>query len=200
MFVPSCCDKSETSCYHLVTRSMTVTDSLQVAPTRLIQAVCNMLLRACRHQLVNLLRADDIRLVGTTCCESVGLINLDTGQQFVPDLEQTMWTHLVIKLWHFCEAATGRKFMMKNHKFMIVKNLSSKVLSPRHMRLHFLGWTNRNKINVNKLISHCVPNNKLCSFNLTFLYYTMYLFIYIYIYFFEGLPRWLPPDGTECIE
>ena len=55
------------------------TDLLQVVPTRLIQAVRNKLLRACCHQLVNdLLRADDIRLVGTTCCESVGLVNLVT--------------------------------------------------------------------------------------------------------------------------
>ncbi len=76
LLVPSCCDKSGTSCYHLVTRLMTATD----LPTRrLIQAVRNRLLRACCHQLVNnLLRADDIRLVGTTCCESVGLINLVT--------------------------------------------------------------------------------------------------------------------------
>jgi hypothetical protein len=59
-----------TSCYHdhLATRSMAVTDLLQVVPTRLIQAVRNKLLRACCHQLVNnLLHADDIRLVGTTC-------------------------------------------------------------------------------------------------------------------------------------
>ncbi len=76
---PSCCVKSGTSCYHLVTRLMTVTDLLQVVPTRLIQAVRNKLLRACCHQLVNnLLRADDIRLVGTTCCESVAVINLVT--------------------------------------------------------------------------------------------------------------------------
>ena len=79
LLVPSCCDKSGTSCYHLVTRLMTVTDLLQVVPTRLIQAVRNKLLRACCHQLVNnLLRADDIRLVGTTCCKSVGLISLVT--------------------------------------------------------------------------------------------------------------------------
>jgi hypothetical protein len=80
LLVPSCCDKSGTSCYHLVTRLMTVTDLLQVVPTRLIQAVRNKLLRACCHQLANnLLRADgDIRFVGTTCCESVGLINLVT--------------------------------------------------------------------------------------------------------------------------
>jgi hypothetical protein len=52
LLVPSCCDKSGTSCYHLVTRLMTVTDLLQVVPTRLIQAVRNKLLRACSHQLV----------------------------------------------------------------------------------------------------------------------------------------------------
>ncbi len=46
-------DWSGTSCYHLVTRLMTVTDLLQVVPTRLIQAVRNKLLRACCHQLVN---------------------------------------------------------------------------------------------------------------------------------------------------
>ena len=79
LLVPSCCDKSETSFYHLVARLMTVTDLLQVFPTRLIQAVRNKLLRACRHQLVNnLLRADDIRLVGKTCRESLGIINLVT--------------------------------------------------------------------------------------------------------------------------
>jgi hypothetical protein len=54
-----------------------ITGLLQVVPTRLIQAVRNKLLRACCHKLVNnLLRADDIRLVGTTFSESVGLINL----------------------------------------------------------------------------------------------------------------------------
>jgi hypothetical protein len=79
LLVLSCCDKSGTSCYHLVTKLMTVTDLLQVVPTKPIQAVRNKLLRACCHQLVNnLLRVDDIRLVATTCCESVGLINLVT--------------------------------------------------------------------------------------------------------------------------
>jgi hypothetical protein len=79
LFVPSCCDKFGTSCHHLVTRLMTVTDFLQVVPTRLIQAVRNKLLRVCCHRLVNnMLRADDIRLVGTlrTCCGSVCLINV----------------------------------------------------------------------------------------------------------------------------
>jgi hypothetical protein len=79
LLVPICCVKSGTSCYHLVTRLMTVTDLLQVVPTRLIQAVRNKLLRACCHQPVNnLLRAGDVRLVRTTCCELVGLINLVT--------------------------------------------------------------------------------------------------------------------------
>jgi hypothetical protein len=71
LFVPSCCDKSGTSCYHLVTRLMTVTDLLQVVPTRLIQAVRNKLLRACCHQLVN-------------------------------NWEQAVRTHLVDKLWDAC--------------------------------------------------------------------------------------------------
>jgi hypothetical protein len=66
--VSSCCDKSGTSCYHIVTRLMTVTDLLQFVPIGRIQAVCNKLLPACCHQLVNnLLRADDIRCIGTTC-------------------------------------------------------------------------------------------------------------------------------------
>ena len=56
LLVPSCCDKSGTSCYHLATRLMTVTDLLQVVPTRLIQAVRNKLLRACCHQLVKGIR------------------------------------------------------------------------------------------------------------------------------------------------
>ena len=40
---------------------------------------------------MNLLRADDIRLVGTACCESVDLINL------VNNWEQAVRTHLVDK-------------------------------------------------------------------------------------------------------
>ena len=82
LLVPSCSDKSGTSCYHLVTRLITVTDLLQVViPTRLLQAVRNKLLRACCHQHVNnLLSAHDIRLVGTACYESVGLINLVISQ------------------------------------------------------------------------------------------------------------------------
>jgi hypothetical protein len=110
LFVPSCCDKSGTSCYHLVTRLMTVTDVLQVVPTRLTQAVRNKLLRTCCHQLVNdLLRADDIRLVGTTCCESVGLIKLVTRAynmittccRLVNNWKQAVRTHLEHKLWDF---------------------------------------------------------------------------------------------------
>ena len=58
LLVPSCCDKFGTSCYHLVTRLMKVTDLLQVVPTRLIQAfvtscyelVVNNLLTTCYVQ------------------------------------------------------------------------------------------------------------------------------------------------------
>jgi hypothetical protein len=91
LLVPSCCAKSGTSCSHLVTRLITVTDLLlQVVPKRLKQAVRNKLLRACCHQPVNNLLRAYIRLVGTTCCESVGLTNL-----------VTKWWHLVDKLWVF---------------------------------------------------------------------------------------------------
>jgi hypothetical protein len=41
LLVPSCCDKSGTSSYHLVTRLMTVTDLLQVVPTRLTNTGCS---------------------------------------------------------------------------------------------------------------------------------------------------------------
>ena len=42
LLVPSCCDKSGTSCHHLnvpSARLMTVTELLQVVPTSLIQTV-----------------------------------------------------------------------------------------------------------------------------------------------------------------
>jgi hypothetical protein len=113
LFVPSCCDKSGTSCYHLVTRLMTVTDLLQVVPTRLIQAVRNKLPRACCHQLVNkLLRADDIGVstslqddnnlfqttqqrgtssANTSCWRAVRLLRVYTlkNAQVVTSLQQT---------------------------------------------------------------------------------------------------------------
>ena len=62
-----------------------VTDLLQVVPTRLKQAVCNKLLQTCCRQpvvlvvLIKLLHTDNIlEIDGTTCCESVGLVNLVT--------------------------------------------------------------------------------------------------------------------------
>ena len=71
--VSSCCGKSEISCYHLVTRLMKVADFATSCCNKIMQSDRNKLLRACCHHLVNnLLRA------GTTCCESVGLINLVT--------------------------------------------------------------------------------------------------------------------------
>jgi hypothetical protein len=119
LLVPSRCDKFGTSCYHLVTRLMTVTDLLQVVPTRLIQDVRNKLLRACCHQLVNnLLLADDIRLVGTTCCESVGLINLvtkmiTTCSRLVNNWEtssaNTSWQAVRFLLWSFWQETNQRR-------------------------------------------------------------------------------------------
>ena len=64
LLVSSCCNKSGTSCYHLVTRLMTIT-----SPTSCSNKTArNKLLRVSCHQFVNnLLRANDIRLVGTAC-------------------------------------------------------------------------------------------------------------------------------------
>jgi hypothetical protein len=59
----------------LVTRLMTATDLLQVVQTRLMQDFCN-----------KLVRADNIRLGETTCCESVvassTLLQLDDNNLF----------------------------------------------------------------------------------------------------------------------
>jgi hypothetical protein len=56
-----------------------VTDLLQVVPTRLIRNKYKLFVTSCYESVVNNLSpAHDIRLVGTTCCESVGLINLVT--------------------------------------------------------------------------------------------------------------------------
>jgi hypothetical protein len=78
---------------------------LQVVPTRLVHAIRNKLLRTCCHQLVdNLLRADDIRLVGTTCYGSVSLININcynmihTCYILVNNSEQAVRTNHVDKL------------------------------------------------------------------------------------------------------
>ena len=90
------------TCYHLVARLMTVTDLL--VPTRLIQAVRNKLLRACAHQLVNnLLRANDIRLVGTrnkrVCWSRQPCYKMiTTCSRLVNNWEQAVRTHLPNKL------------------------------------------------------------------------------------------------------
>jgi hypothetical protein len=128
LLVPSCCDKSGTSCYHLVTRLMTVTDLLQVLQTRLIQAVRNKLLRACCHQLVNnLLRADDIRLVGTTCCES--------QQLGTSSANTSCWQ--AVKFLYACTLITVQGTTVKTVKCTYI------ILRPR---LHETGTkSNRNK-------------------------------------------------------
>jgi hypothetical protein len=94
LLVPSCCDKSETSCYHLVTRLMMVTDFLQVVPKRLIQSVRNKLLRACCHQLVNNLFR--VCRPHQLCCEMITICS-----KLVNNWEQAVRTQLVDKLWDF---------------------------------------------------------------------------------------------------
>ena len=103
LLVPSWCDKSGTNCYHLVTRLMTVTNLLQVVPTRLIQAVRNKLPRACCHQLVtcrqyqtcwnNLLR---VCWPHQPCYKMI-----TTCSRLVNNWEQIVRRHLVDKLRHF---------------------------------------------------------------------------------------------------
>ena len=64
----------------VITRMIAVTNLLQVVTTRNAQAVRNKLLRACCHQLVNnLLRASDIRLIGTTLLASSTLLQDDNN-------------------------------------------------------------------------------------------------------------------------
>jgi hypothetical protein len=76
MLIPSCCDKSGTSCFRPCYKFDDGNRLLQVVPTRVIQAVCNTFLSACSHQLGNgLLHAD---LLEQLCCESAGLVNLVT--------------------------------------------------------------------------------------------------------------------------
>jgi hypothetical protein len=75
LLVPSCCDKSGTNCYNLVTL-LQGHDGDRLATScsdkTNIQTVRNKLLRACWHQLVtNLSRADDVGLIGTTAVINV---------------------------------------------------------------------------------------------------------------------------------
>ena len=66
---------SGTSCYRLVTRfqqdyNRLYTDSSREVAKSLLPSTC--------YDSNCVLRADDIRLVGTTCCESVALVDLVT--------------------------------------------------------------------------------------------------------------------------
>jgi hypothetical protein len=108
LLVPSCCDKSGTSCYHLVTRLMTVTDLLQVVATRLIQTVRNKLLRACCHQLVNnLLRATISDLLEqqpcykmiTTCSRLVRFVSSKSTSVFFTSARFYLSIHNVTSHW-----------------------------------------------------------------------------------------------------
>jgi hypothetical protein len=60
LLVPSCCNKSGTSCHRLVTSWMTATGLLQKFFQQDIQAVRHKLLRTCCHRFVNVLRGDAI--------------------------------------------------------------------------------------------------------------------------------------------
>jgi hypothetical protein len=110
LLVSSCCDKSGTSCYHLVTRLMTVTDLLQVVPTKLIQAVRNQLLRACYQLVNNLLRVcwphqrcykmiticsrlvnNWEQAVRTSCWQALRFLHVYTGS---PKKLDTVWFHV----------------------------------------------------------------------------------------------------------
>jgi hypothetical protein len=115
LLVPSCCEKSGRSCYHLVTRLMTLTDLLQVVPTTQIQAVCNKLLRACCHQPVNNLSHACRRY--QTCWNNVlracwrhqpRYKMITTYSRLVSNWEQGLRTYLVDKLWDFyaCDLST----------------------------------------------------------------------------------------------
>ena len=106
--------KSRTSCYHLVTRLMTVTDLLQVVPLRLFVTSCYELV------VINLLRSDDISLVGTTCCQSFVWPHqpcykmITTCSKLVNNWEQAVRTHLVDKLRDFHPCTTH----VKTHKLL----------------------------------------------------------------------------------
>jgi hypothetical protein len=91
----------------LSSRLMTVTDLLQVVP---IRTSCYALVA------INLLRAEDIRLVGTTCCEFVGLINLvpdlsTIGNKQCEDHLLTSWNGYTRKISHLvaCLPPTSRQ-------------------------------------------------------------------------------------------
>ena len=66
LLVSTCCEKSGTNCYHLVTRLMTLLDLLQVVPGRLIQAIRNKLLQlsllslTCYETTSDLLKQHDL--------------------------------------------------------------------------------------------------------------------------------------------
>ena len=63
LLLPSCCDKSGTSCYHFVTRPIMVTDVSQTIPTIPKPAVRT----SCyEHIVINLLRADVGLLASST--------------------------------------------------------------------------------------------------------------------------------------
>jgi hypothetical protein len=113
---------SYTSCSHLLiwnkllSSCVKVDDSkrlatrVQVVLTRLIYAVPNKLVRACFHQLVNnLVRAEDIRFVGTTCCITLQVFWLHKPCYKMittcssPDLSTTGNKQYEVQEWHLVD-------------------------------------------------------------------------------------------------
>jgi hypothetical protein len=108
LLVRSSCDKPETRCYHLVTRLMTptelVTSCSNKTNTRLFVTVAIPAWSVVINLLTTCYTWRGIRLVGTTCCESVVRCRpcykmITTCYRLVNNWEQTVLTHLVDKLW-----------------------------------------------------------------------------------------------------
>jgi hypothetical protein len=99
LLVSSCCDKSGTSCYHLVTWLTTVTDLLQVVPTRPQKTNARLgrktnVLTSCHKFFVNYL-CRDIRLLRICWPHQTCYKMITTCSRFVNNWEQAMQTHPV---------------------------------------------------------------------------------------------------------
>jgi hypothetical protein len=109
VFAYTACSVVMTRCCHLVTRLMTVTDLLQIVPTRLIQAVRNKLLRTCHHQHV--ITTCYVQTISDLLEQLVASLLASRHQpcykmitacyRLVKNWEQAVRTHLVDKLWDF---------------------------------------------------------------------------------------------------
>jgi hypothetical protein len=132
-----CCDKSETSCYHLVTRLMTVTDLLQVDPVRLLWY--RLFVTSCYELVViNLLTSCYVQTI-SACWNNLLRIcwprqpcykMITTCPRLVNSWEQAVWTRLVDKLWDFyaCQLYLYCTHI-KTHKLFVCKHAVDKLCS-----------------------------------------------------------------------